>query len=121
MGDSCVLKDAVANFSAQWDDEAIQRRGKSSSHRRARHKATAASSWDPQLVSPTFFKDRENATETSEWDVDPEDYEEDADAYDGNDDEWDKISTRRWRTGGTLRVSGSSSSICRDRNGERLF
>ena len=56
-GGSYLLQDLVASFGAQWDDEAIQSRDKSPSQRRARHWAAAASSWEQQLVSPTFFED----------------------------------------------------------------
>ena len=89
-----MFEDLVASFGAQWDDEAIQRRDKLPSHRHAGHLAAAASSWEHQLVSPTFFEYGENVTETHEWDADPDQYEEEeqewveeADADFGND-EW---------------------------------
>ena len=37
IGNSYLFKALVARFGAQWDDEAIQRRDRSSSHRRAAH------------------------------------------------------------------------------------
>ena len=56
-------KDLVASFGEQRDDETIQSRGKSSSHRRAGHVAAAASpgelSGEHQLV-PNVFRTRRN-------------------------------------------------------------
>ena len=57
IGYNDLFEDSVASFGVQRDDEAIQRRDKSSSHRRAAHLAAATSSREYQLVSPTFFED----------------------------------------------------------------
>ena len=91
------FKDLVASFGVEWNDEVIQRRDKSSSHRRAKHLAAAASSWEHQLVPPTFLGDGESVTGTYDWDADPDEYEEEeqewveeADAHCGNDDERDE-------------------------------
>ena len=93
IGNRYLLKALVASFGAQWDDEAIQRCDKSSSHRRAGHVAAAASSW----VSPTFFEDGETVAEPYEWDADLDAYEEEeqerveeADACYWNDDVWNE-------------------------------
>ena len=86
--DSYFLKDFVENFGAQWDDEAIQRRDKSSSRRRAAHLTAAASSWEHQLVSPTFFLSK--MADHDEYEQEEEEWVEEADAYHGNDDEWDE-------------------------------
>ena len=90
-GNSYLFKYLVASFGARWDDEAIQRRDKSSSHRRrAGQLATAASSWDNQLVSPTIFEDGEIVSETYEWDADLDECEEESQEWvdHSNDDGW---------------------------------
>ena len=56
IGNSYLFKDLIGSFGAQRDDEAVQRRDRSTSHRRAGHLAVAASLWEHQLVSPTFSK-----------------------------------------------------------------
>ena len=92
LGDSYLFRDLVASFGVQWDDESIQRHDKSSSHKHAGHLAAPASSWEQQLVSPTFLEDGENVMETHEWDDDPHEHEEEeqewveeADGFYGND------------------------------------
>ena len=57
IGNSCILRDAVGNCNAQWDDDTFQSRN--SPRRRAGHLSATASSLRHQLVSPTFFEERE--------------------------------------------------------------